>query len=129
MSTSNYTLLYVEDDEQAQEQMKALLEDSVQELYQAYNGEEGLAIFKDKNPDIVITDISMPVMDGIEMSEAIKKIDSKKQIIMISAFEDRSYLERAIKIKVDYFISKPIDFDILENGLESITKQLRAKNI
>jgi len=127
MPVSNFTLLYVEDDRESQKQMKMLLEESVYKLYQAYNGQEGLEIFKEKNPDIILTDINMPILDGLSMAAKIKEIDSQKPIMLMSAFDDKKHLIKAIEIKVDYFLSKPINIDILDNGLASIAKKLQNR--
>jgi len=127
MSTNSFTLLYVEDDKETQEQMKMLLEDSVQEFYQAYNGEEGISIFKEKNPDIILTDINMPILDGLSMAKKIKEIDSEKPILIMSAFDEKRHFLKAIEIKVDYFISKPINIDILESALVGVAKKLQRK--
>ncbi len=127
MPTTDFTLLYVEDDRESQRQMKLILEDSVKKFYQAYNGEEGLKIFKEKNPDIILTDINMPVLDGLSMVKQIKELDATKPIMLMSAFEDKRYLSKAISMKIDFFVSKPINIDILENGLKAIAKKLQNK--
>jgi len=121
----NFTLLYVEDDKDTQEQMKMVLEDDVKEFIQAYNGKEGLELYKKKNPDIVLTDINMPQMDGLDMASEIKKIDKYKPIIVMSAFDDRSTLLRAIEAGIDYFTPKPIDIDILFDKLDIISQHLQ----
>lgn len=125
MLTNNFTLLYVEDDEQAQEQMKMMLEDDVKEFYQAFDGEEGLALYKKVNPDIVLTDINMPFLDGLSMSKKIKKINDDTPIIIMSAFDDRKTLLNALNIGIDYFTPKPIDMDIVNERLEKIAKHLQ----
>ena len=125
MLTNNFTLLYVEDDEQAQEQMKMMLEDDVKEFYQAFDGEEGLALYKKVNPDIVLTDINMPFLDGLSMSKEIKKINDDTPIIIMSAFDDRKTLLNALNIGIDYFTPKPIDMDIVNERLEKIAKHLQ----
>jgi DNA-binding response OmpR family regulator len=114
---TNFTLLYVEDDTDAQEKMKMMLEDSVKELYQAHDGAEGFSIFMEKKPDVILTDINMPILNGLSMVEKIKDVDSTVPVIVMSAFDNRESLLRAINIGVDYFIPKPIDMDILEDRL------------
>ena len=66
-------------------------------------------MYKKYKPDIVITDISMPVMDGIEMSKQIKEIDNNAQIIILSSLEKESYLLKAINIGIDQFVVKGIN--------------------
>jgi len=127
MLINNFTLLYVEDEVEAQEQMKMMLEDDVKEFYQAFNGEEGLKLFKELNPDIILTDINMPLLDGLSMSQEIKNIDDEKPIIIMSAFDDRKTLLRALNMGIDYFTPKPIDMDIVNRKLEKIAKHLQNK--
>jgi len=127
MSRANLTLLYVEDDRESQERMNMILEDSVKEFYQAYNGEEGIALYKEKKPDIILSDINMPILDGLSMAKKIKEIDRDAIVIVMSAFDDRNSLLSAINIGVDYFIPKPIDIDILENKLDFFAEYLENK--
>jgi len=127
MSLTNFTLLYVEDDRESQKHMKMILQDRVKEFYQAYDGEEGLSIFKEKKPDIILADINMPILNGLSMVKKIREINSHTPIVLISAFDDKSYLLQAIELNIDYFISKPIDIDILDNGLDCIVKKLQNR--
>jgi diguanylate cyclase (GGDEF)-like protein len=127
MALKNFTILYVEDNKDAQEQLKMILEDDVKEFYQAYNGKEGLAIYKEKNPDIILTDINMPILDGLKMAKEIKDIDSKQPILIISSFDEKDNLLNAIEIMVDAFITKPIDIDILERKLKQVSKTLKDR--
>ena len=127
MSVNNFTLLYVEDDNDTQEQMKMLLEDSVKEFYQAYDGEEGLKVFREKQPDIVLTDINMPLLDGLSMASKIKDIDKDQPIMLMSAFDDKKHLLKAIEIRIDAFVTKPINMNILENSLIDIANKLQTR--
>jgi diguanylate cyclase (GGDEF)-like protein len=122
-------LLVVEDDYLTQEQMKLLLEDEVEELYQAYDAESGFEIYKSKKPDIILTDITLPGINGLDMSEKIKKIDPNIKIIVISAYDDKEYLLRAInEIKVDYYLVKPLDVELLMERLEELSLKVIDKN-
>ena len=127
MLLKNCTLLYVEDDKDAQEHLKMILEDSVKEFYQAYDGEDGLALYRDKKPDIILTDVNMPISDGIEMSKKIKTIDRYQHIMVLSSLDDRKTLLNAINSGVDYFIPKPIDINTLEDRLNIVAKHLEYK--
>jgi len=116
----NMRVLYVEDDEFIREELSETLEFDVKKLYVAENGEVGLELFKKHNPDIVISDIKMPKMDGLKMSEQIKKISPKTPIIITTAFSDSSYLMKAIEIGIDRYVTKPVDIDLLYQKLEEI---------
>jgi len=127
MISENFTLLYVEDNIEAQERMKMILEDDFKEFYQAYNGKDGLEMYKEKKPDIIISDIDMPVLDGLSMSQKIKDIDKYQIIIILSAFNNREILLNAINIGIDYFIPKPVNIDILNDKLNIISLNLQNK--
>lgn len=81
-SFRNITLLYVEDDEMTLEEISFFLKKYVKKLIVAKNGEEGLELFKEHNPDMVITDIQMPIMNGLEMSKKILEINPIFQLLL-----------------------------------------------
>jgi len=124
MALHTFSLLYVEDDKNTQEAMKEILKDEVKVLYQASNGEEGLALFKEKRPDIILTDINMPKMSGLDMALVIKHIDRTIPIVIISAFDEKSILLDAINIGIDGFVVKPVDIEKLIEKLEEIAQNL-----
>ncbi len=127
MALHNFTLLYVEDDKNTQEEMKLILQSEVKVFYQAYNGEEGLAYYKEKKPDIIITDINMPVMSGLDMAMVIKNMDRSRPIVIVSAFDERGILLDAINICIDGFVVKPINVELLMERLELIAQNLQNK--
>ena len=108
MLLENFTLLYVEDDPTTQELMIEILEPNVKTLYIAHDGKHGLELYKEKQPDIVLTDINMPNMDGLQMSEKIKEINPHQAIAMATAFSELNYLKTAVNIGIDKYIMKPI---------------------
>jgi PAS domain S-box-containing protein len=117
METFGYTqpriaILYAEDDAVTRNILAKMipLKFPDVELYTAENGKAGLDIFHEHAPDIVITDINMPVMDGIKMATEIKALRPETMIIILSAYGDTNYLLDAIDIGVNYYIMKPIDY-------------------
>ncbi|WP_345992835.1 response regulator [Sulfurimonas sp. HSL-1716] len=102
-------LLYVEDDLLISSEVKKLLQKIFSHVDTAQNGKEGLELYKKKPYDIVVTDITMPEMNGIEMTKEIKKINDNQTIIITSAYNDSKYLIEMIEIGVDKFIMKPLD--------------------
>ena len=125
---NNFTILYVEDDKDMQEYIKSFLCDDVKEFYQAYDSQEALKVYKEKKPDIVITDFSLPYFDGIELSSKIKQINPIQNIILISAFQEIDILMRAINLGINNFLPKPIhDINCLFNILEEIASNLQNK--
>jgi len=120
----NYTLLYVEDDEAIAAVMSTILTLFCKHLYHAKNGEEGLALYHKHKPDLIITDISMPVMDGIRMIRTIREDDKRIPIMINSAFSDQSYLLESIYLGVDRYTVKPIRQDEFLDALHYILIKL-----
>ncbi|MFT5873193.1 MAG: response regulator RpfG family c-di-GMP phosphodiesterase [Clostridium sp.] len=116
---SNLKVLYVEDEESHREQLGIFLKRRVGKLYLAENGEDGLNKFKEFNPDIVITDLKMPEMSGIEMSKEIRKIDKNCAIIITTAFSDVETILSVVNVGIDNYVIKPIKNDELMKALEN----------
>ena len=115
------TLLYVEDEKIIRDELVEILEEEVSEIYVAKNGEEGLALFKEHKIDLVITDIRMPIMDGLKMSRAILDINANMPIIISSAFNDTEYLMESIKLGIHYYLLKPINLQEVFTTLEKVS--------
>jgi diguanylate cyclase (GGDEF)-like protein len=124
MPLKSYTLLFVEDDQDTQEQIKMLLEDDIKELFQAYNGEEGLKLYKEKQPDIVITDINLPIYCGLELTAKIKELKRAQPIIIMSGYADKENILNSINLGSAGFIPKPVDVDLLFERLHTIAHSL-----
>jgi CheY-like chemotaxis protein len=123
--TSKLTLLYVEDNIDAREAILLLLEDIFEDIIVAANGQDGLDKFQNNKIDLILTDINMPIMDGLEMSKEIKKIDDDMPIIILTALTELSTLKKAIDIGIDSFINKPFtNIDILFDKLSNIVKKI-----
>jgi len=127
MAIEKFKLLYIDDHPQTREWMKMMLEDDVSEFLVASNGQEGLDIYDMYEPDIILSDIDMPIMDGLSMAKKIKEKDKEKPILIMSAFDEKDILVKAIDIGIDYFIAKPVDMDKLMEKLEHIAKDLQNK--
>lgn len=101
-------ILYVEDEDEIRAQMSEMIELGGAEVRTACNGEEGLVRFMEERPDIVISDIRMPILDGIGMCEAIREADKEVPILFTTAFSDTDYLIRALELGANYYLIKPI---------------------
>ncbi len=111
------SILYVEDDPALRERMLEFFRMIFTRVYPAEHGREGLDAFHRLSPDIVVTDIKMPVMDGLEMAAAIKEKSPESPVIVTTAFSETEYLVKAIEIGIDRYVQKPIDQDILIDAL------------
>ena len=112
------TILYVEDEEGIRKKMANSLSYYAKEVFEASNGMVGYKIYKQKKPDIIFTDILMPVMDGMELVKKIRKEDSKTPIVMITAHTDKEYLLSAVALHLEQYIVKPINLNDLKNSLQ-----------
>lgn len=125
--SKDLTLLYVEDDQSIREQMHKFLQKLFKEVSVAGNGEEGLELYSQKGFDLVVSDIAMPTMNGLEMSREIHKIKSDQTIVIVSAYSDSSYLFEAIELGIDNYMVKPIDFDKMVEVLYKASNKLHLK--
>lgn len=92
----------------------------------AENGVEGLKKAEECRPHLVISDIRMPKMDGLTMTEQLKKSNPDVRIILLTGFQEFDYAKRAIRYGVSEYILKPIDQDELIRVVRSLTEQIRA---
>lgn len=122
-----FTVLYVEDTKLMRAMMEKNLSSSVKELYFANDGKEGLKQFMKLKPDIVLSDINMPNMDGLEMSQRIKEISFDTPIILLSGLDDINSLKKAIEIGISSFISKPVKSEELFSVITNVAKNIQNK--
>ena len=86
----------------------------------AENGKFGLELYEELKPDVITLDITMPIMDGLETAENLFKINPEIRIVMLSAMGDDVLLERAKKIGIKQFLSKPFRSEELLNSLNAL---------
>lgn len=128
---SKYKLLYVEDDAVARNLLGRIIARKYPEikLIIAENGATGLELFKEERPDIVLADLNMPVMDGIEMARKIKALDVEAVIIALTAHKNPQYLQNAIEIGVRHYVLKPISTDNLFAAINDSLEDLNLKRL
>ena len=95
-------------------------------VYTAENGTEGLAIFQKEKPEIVLTDIKMPGIDGLAVLQQIKEMDPNTAVIVITGHGDSALAEQAVALDAVDFIHKPIKKEALDAALEKAKKRLDA---
>jgi len=124
-TTSDLSIIYIEDDLSIQNAMSKYLTKFFKFVSVANNGLEALELYKNNKFDIVITDLSMPKMNGIDMIEEIRKIDEGQPILVTTAHSESEYLLSAIKIHVDGYIIKPFDYEALNFELFKISQKIQ----
>lgn len=111
----NVVVLYVEDEQLLRDIVSKSLSSFTKKQYIAKDGQEGLELFQKYQDeiDLVITDVNMPKMNGLEMTRAIKSINQNVPVIVATAFSNTEYLLEAIDLGVDKYVLKPIDMNKL----------------
>jgi len=119
-SRSAFSLLIVEDDQGAREVMVRMvaLKFPSCSILTAENGKRGLELFREHLPDVVITDVNMPEMDGIEMARQIRQIRGSATYIVLTAYGDRNFFDQFKEIGFCAYLMKPVDFKELFATIE-----------
>jgi len=120
----NLTILYVEDDSSIRNVMNDYLNKFFKLVVTANDGIEGVKAYEKNSFDVIITDLTMPNMSGLEMIEKIKKINEDQAILITTAHNEPEYIMRAKKSGVDGYIMKPFDFMQLNQELYKLTLRL-----
>lgn len=117
------TIMVVDDSPFASKQIKDIMEDNGYEVIgYAKDGEEAIELYKELKPDIVILDIIMPGLNGLETAEILKKQDPAVKILMLSSLCDAGTMEEVKSIGVKHLIPKPLEADVLLASLELVSK-------
>ncbi len=103
----NQSLLYIEDDDGLRESNQIIFEALFQKVWVAKNGVEGLELFQQKEIDFVITDLNLPMMNGVEMLKRIFALNPELRTIVYTAYKEYEYLEELRSLHIDMFLSKP----------------------
>ncbi|HEY5512809.1 MAG TPA: response regulator [Geomonas sp.] len=125
---ASLSILVVEDDKDAREILVAIIPRKFPDMtiYSAVNGKAGLDLFKNQAPDIVITDINMPEMGGIEMADEIRAINPHTRLIVLTADTGKATLQDAVRkgVETNHYITKPIDYRDLFAAIEQCRGEL-----
>ena len=122
------SILCVEDEPVAREQMLKILRRRGREVAAAPNGQEGLALFRRQAFEVVVTDIRMPVMDGLSMARQMKELNRDVKIVVTTAFTDLSYLMAAIDLGVDQYVLKPVEINRLMAAIDRCAENIATRN-
>ncbi len=123
------TILYAEDEEGIRKNITDSLKYYMKDVYEASNGQEAYDIYKEKKPDIILSDIHMPIMDGIEFVKKLRKEDRSTPVVMITAHTDKKYLLEAVELHMEKYIVKPLELDELFDILKKCVNVLKINDI
>ncbi len=124
---SSMSLLVVEDEKELNNELVSMLGVFFKSIDYAFDGKEALEKYKLNKPDIILTDITMPKMDGITMSRKIKIVNPEQSIIVLSAHGDTKFMIELIDIRIDQFILKPFDKNTLFYKLLKVAEEITYK--
>lgn len=128
MQLSDISILFVEDNETSRNTISQFLQEQFfKNIYIAKDGLEGLQMYKKHKPHIVLTDLTMPRMDGLAMSEQIKALDADVPILLITSQFEKDITEKAIDIGIDSYLFKPLIMGRLEKVLKNYCERLLIK--
>ncbi len=114
------SLLYVEDEPFVRELIQKVisLRFPAMNIHTAENGKDGLELFKKVSPDIVLTDIDLPILNGISMGYEIRRLSANAEIIIMSGHEKKFHESDCDKIGISNYLKKPIRHKVLFNAIE-----------
>lgn len=123
-------LLYVEDERLIRESVAKQIQKMFPlEVFTACHGEEGLELFKKYKPEIVLTDIRMPVCDGLEMTRQIRELSQDTIIVIVTAYADFEYARTALQYQVHDFLIKPITIKSVQETVCELIEMVKVKNM
>lgn len=121
-------ILVIDDEESFRETIRLYFKDRSCNLITASSGEEGIYLFEKERPDVVITDLKMPKLNGMDVLRHLKSIDHTVPIIMLTAYDDVHYTIEAIQMGAYDFVSKPIDVDVLNSLVNRALSSKTSEN-
>jgi len=123
-------LLIVDDEPIIRRGIKSLIDLEalcIEEVYEASNGEQALELFKEELPDIVLADINMPRLNGLEFAKQIRQVSPKVKIAMITGYDYFDYALKALKIGVDDYVLKPVSRTDIESLLYKFVEAIKEE--
>lgn len=124
---NDFSILYIEDDRLTQKIIVNVLGTHFSQIFVASDGAEGIKLYHEKQPDIILSDISMPNMNGIEMTEEIKKYNPQQKIALFTSYDDIEYLNKALNMGVDKYILKPFQAREMFSALDEMVESLKRE--
>jgi len=126
---SNLTILYAEDDAQSRRSYTFVLEKYFSKVFTAENGQVALDIYHDKKPDMLLLDITMPFINGLELVKIVRKKNKEIPIIILTAHSEKEKLLDAIPLGLSHYLLKPIERKELKDVISRLIQEFQNSNI
>ena len=124
MISTKYSILYAEDKQETRESYTSFLESSFKTVSVAADGEEALELYRKHHPDILLLDINMPKVDGLEVSRQVRERDSRTRIIMLTAHAEQERLLQATELGLTRYLLKPVKRQEFREALHKAVTEL-----
>ena len=124
-----YKILFVEDDQVIRENYVTYLKMFFSEVFEAEDGEKAYELYKLKKPDIMIIDINIPKLNGLDLLERIRENDYSTKAIMLTAHSDKSFLLKAVGLKLTRYLVKPVSRKDLKEALKLTIDEVLKFNV
>ncbi len=121
-----YKILFVEDEEATRKNYVTYLKMLFSEVYEAKDGEEAYQLYKEQKPDIMILDVNIPKLNGLELLEKIRENDYTTKAIMFTAHSDQSFLLKAVSLQLTKYLVKPVSRKELKEALDFAISELNG---
>ncbi|MEA1891605.1 MAG: response regulator transcription factor [Campylobacterota bacterium] len=125
----SYSVLYVEDEKEIRENYIKYLKRLFEHVYEAVDGREGLQVYNEKKPDILIVDINLPELNGLSLVRQVREYDHTTRVIMLTAHSDAKYLLEATELKLTKYLIKPISRSELREALDMVVSELSTFDV
>lgn len=123
-TVNSHSILFVEDEELIRKNYVSYLKRYYQNVYEASDGEEAYEVYKIKKPDILIVDINLPKLSGLELLSKIRESDFNTKAIVLTAHSDMNYLLKAAELKLTKYLIKPVDRIQLKEALNLVNLEI-----
>lgn len=120
-----YSVLFVEDEDVIRQNYVTFLKMMFEQVFEAADGENGYALYKEKKPNIIIVDINLPNMNGLELLEKIRQTDQKTKAIVLTAYANQEFLLQAVSLKLTSYLIKPVERLELFKSLDKAIDELK----
>lgn len=120
----SYKILIIEDEQETRQNYALYLKTLFNEVYEAQDGEKGYQIYQEINPHIMIVDINLPKLNGLELLKKVRQNDQSTKAIMLTAHTDKDFLLEATTLKLNRYLVKPVNRKDLKEALTTAVKEL-----